>query len=76
MNLKVDSDLIDEIAKAAVVDPLSVQRRLFGIHVRGGAGARCDAELARRGITPGAVTVNVNPPAKAPPKAPKAKASK
>jgi len=76
MNLKVDSDLIDEIAKCAVVDPLSVQRRLFGIHVRGGAGARCDAELARRGITPGAVVVNIDPPAKAPPKAPKAKAAK
>jgi hypothetical protein len=41
-----------EIAAAEDVDPRSVGNRLEGKHVRGPAGRRIDAALAKRGIVP------------------------
>jgi hypothetical protein len=45
-------DIIISIADAADVHRHSVERRLLGLPVRGRAGRRIDAELARRGIAP------------------------
>ena len=47
-------DIIRAIAEAALAHPQTVERRMLGLPVRGRVGARIDAELTKRGITPGA----------------------
>lgn len=41
---------IAAVAAEAVVHVLSVQRRMLGLRVRGKAGERIDAVLAKRGL--------------------------
>jgi hypothetical protein len=45
---KVDDKLVEEIANEADTDKRSVIRRLAGLEVRGRAGRRIDAALAKR----------------------------
>jgi hypothetical protein len=55
--------IIAAIADAALAHRHSVERRLLGLPVRGRVGQRIDAELAKRGITPGAFLPSTEPPA-------------
>lgn len=49
------SAIIIAVAEAALAHRHSVERRMLGLPVRGRVGQRIDAELAKRGITPGSL---------------------